>query len=729
MDRHRAARLGPLLLWAGAIVGAGGATAAAADPGAAHGPTPIANIMASPAVDSSQSLPVQGVVTLKLGEGLVVQDDTAGIWIEVTQARRLGVLETDVSTVHALREGDLVDVVGQANRGGYAPNLIPVTIRKLGVRPLPEARPYDRNRFFLGLDDCLRVEAAGVVQGFRDDADNKRWLFLVSDVTRDFWVDVAKEAVSLAPERYIDASVRCAGVATADFNTRGELITPRLNVCRADEFVVDQPAGDVREVKLAEIGRYPDTSHRVRTQGVVTYSEPGSSLYLQSGYQGVLVESPSPERFDAGDWVEVVGFVDGTGPVCSIAEAQVRRLRSGAPLAPIAIHPAEILRVNTLALSRFDTADPGDYYGCLVTFPATVVDVSPAQGGGEVRLLAEDVGLTAISGLLGFIKGRLLEAGSRVQVTGIVRPVGSARRHAFTVPRSAAAPPLEILLRSPDDLKLLRAPSWWKPHRLAAVIAALAAAMLAVLGWVWVLRRQVSRQVGVIEQKLQFEAVAGERLRIAREFHDTLEQDLAGIALRLDAAADLADDERSRRVLEQQRGLLEQVRRETHDFLWDLRDPARTDGSLVESLAAQIAYAQTLTNVPIGLQLAADVVEVSPSVQFHLLRIVREAVTNALKHGAPTRVDLRLCASASGHVVEVTDDGKGFDVSARSTLEGHFGLRGMTERARRMGATLVIDSGIGRGTTIRLIVPAEPQAGLSHESAPDGSMPRHETEA
>jgi signal transduction histidine kinase len=122
-------------------------------------------------------------------------------------------------------------------------------------------------------------------------------------------------------------------------------------------------------------------------------------------------------------------------------------------------------------------------------------------------------------------------------------------------------------------------------------------------------------------------------------------------------------------------------------------------------------------------------VEVSPSVQFHLLRIVREAVTNALKHGAPTRVDVRLCASASGHILEVTDDGKGFDVSARSALEGHFGLRGMTERARRIGATLVIDGGIGRGTTVRLVVPVEPQAGLLHEPERDGGMPRHETEA
>lgn len=700
-----------LCAWAvGRAHGAHGGSGAKAE-STVETPTPIADVIAFTPVADRDSVTVQGVVTLKVGEGFVVQDDSAGVWIDVTQARRLNAFETDIAAVTGLREGDVLEVEGRAKRGGYAPTLVPRRFRKRGTGPLPPARPYDPNRFFLGLDDCLRVEVTGIVRGFRDDVDNARWLFLVADVTRNYWVDVAKAAVPLPPGRYVDASIRCAGVATADINSRGELLAPRLGVCRAEDFAIEAPPGEIEEVALADIGRYPDKAHRVRTRGTVTYSVPGSYLYLQSGFVGVRVESTSMELLQAGDRVEVVGFVDGADAVFSIVEAEVRRLDAGAAIAPVAIHPAEILRINTLALSRFDTADPGDYYGCVVTFPATVVDVSPTPGGGEVRLLAEDVGLTAIAGLLGLIKGRQLEPGSRVQVTGIVRPVGGSRRHTLTSPRPAAAPSLEILLRSSDDLRLLRAPSWWKPHRLAAVIAALAATMLGVLGWVWVLRRQVTRQVGIIEEKLQFEAVSGERLRIAREFHDTLEQDLAGIALRLDAAADLTDDEQSRRVLEQQRGLLEQVRRETHDFLWDLRDPARTDGSLVESLAAQVDYLRTLTNVPIGLRLETDAARVSPAAQFHLLRIVREAVTNALKHGGPTRVDVRLSGGGEGCCIEVRDDGKGFDVAAKSGLEGHFGLRGMTERALRMGATLSIDSRPGHGTTVRVETPGEPPAG------------------
>lgn len=703
---------GLVVVWAGGIAAVAAPPAAPAESSDSTEITQVADIMESADGDDHSSLTVRGVITLTVGEGLVMQDDTAGIWIDVTQSRRLGLLETDIAAVLELREGDVVEVVGRTKRGGYAPTIVPVSIQKIGERPLPTPRAYDRNRFFLGLDDCQRVEASGVVRGIREDAGNGRWVFLVTDVTREFWVDVAKTAVSLPPEQYIDAAIRCTGVATAESNSRGELLAPKLSACPLDTFSIEIPPGDVRDVPFAEIGRYPDTGHRIRTQGVVTHSVPGSFLYLQAGCQGVLVESNSMESLDEGDWVEAIGFVDGAESVFGMTEAHVRRIKPGTPLEPFAIHPAEIIRINAVALSRYDTADPGDYYGCLVTFPATVVDVSPGRSGGEVRLLADDIPLTAISGLLGLIEGRRLEPGSRVQVTGIVRPVGGAVRHSTMAPRPAAAPSLEILLRSPDDLKLLRAPSWWKPQRLAAVIAALAAAILVTLGWVWGLRRQVSRQVAVIEEKLQFEAVAGERLRIAQEFHDTLEQDLAGISLRLDAAAHLTDDERSQSVLEQQRGFLEQVRRETHDFLWDLRDPTRTDGDLIESLAAQVAYLQTLTNVPIGMRVDADTVRISPAAQFHLLRLVREAVTNALKHGSPTRVDVRLRAIDSGHDVEVEDDGHGFDVATHSALEGHFGLRGMAERALRMGATLSIDSAPGRGTRVRVEMPGEsPPAG------------------
>jgi hypothetical protein len=94
---------------------------------------------------------------------------------------------------------------------------------------------------------------------------------------------------------------------------------------------------------------------------------------------------------------------------------------------------------------------------------------------------------------------------------------------------------------APDDLVVLSQPSGWTPRRItiAAGVAAAAAAACGV--WVALLRRQVRRQVRIIEGTLQAQAVADERRRIAREFHDTLEQGLAAVALRLDRKSEFIE--------------------------------------------------------------------------------------------------------------------------------------------------------------------------------------------
>ena len=658
---------------------------------------------------------VHGVLTFRIGEGFSIQDESDGVWIEVTQARREGLLQSEVHTVGSLRPGDEVEVVGKPNRGGYAPNILPVIVTKIGERLLPEARPYDRDRFFRGLDDCLRVTVEGIVQGYRDDADNHRWNLLVEDCSRQFWVGVNKDSLAVPPASVIDSMVRCVGVASARFNTRSELMAPRLNVCRPEDFRVLQPGEPdpfaAPEVPLAAIARYPVTPHRVRTRGTVTYAQPGTFLMLQAGSIGVRVDTIATDRFVPGDTAEVSGFVSTAAPVAGIIEAVVRKTDSAAPPEPVAIDPAMISLLNLAAAERFEAAEPGDYYGCLVTFPATIVDVHATRAGGELLLRTEDTGLSAVADVPAFTRLRLLPPGAAVVVTGIVQPETATSDGPMATQQGTADSRMQILLRSAADIRVVQWPSWWTPRRLAALLGAVAACAVASLVWVLLLRRQVAWQLVTIERKLHDEAATEERHRIAREFHDTLEQDLAGIELQLDAAADTTDDDRSRAVLEKQRGLLARLRQETHDFLWDLRDPSRIDGALVESLAAQAAYLQSGTSVPIALRADDTIGRVSADVQFHLLRIVREAIHNAVRHGDPSAVQVRVGAKDTGIVVEVADDGHGFDMDAKNGLPGHFGLRGMAERAERIGAGLAITSRPGAGTQVRVTVPVSGSQG------------------
>jgi signal transduction histidine kinase len=346
-----------------------------------------------------------------------------------------------------------------------------------------------------------------------------------------------------------------------------------------------------------------------------------------------------------------------------------------------------------------------------VTFPARLLSLTRVSDGGLLLLATNRSSLNAWAGPETFAALQSVEPGSEVQVTGVAsveRLDKQDTRAHFALPFLGR---LQVLLRFEADVRIIQKPSWWTPRRLSLALAILAFVAALVTGWAIMLRRQVRRQLSIIEAQLQDEAATEERKRIAREFHDTLEQDLAGVAMRLDVAAERAGDEASRTVLESQRALLERLRADTHDFLWDLRDPTRHDGSLLESLEEQVTAMQATSRPVLRFHGRGTATPVSPFVQHHLLRIVREAITNAIRHGSPKQISITV--EGIGHSVAVTveADGTGFDVEARGTLPGHFGVRGMRERARRIDADVRITSRVNEGTVVRVVAPSvtEPQ--------------------
>jgi len=682
---------------------------------------PIARVMAARGTGIGRAVRIRGVVTWRRGNGMIVQDDSAGIWLEVADAKRAGYWQAAGDPPANIHEGIEVEVEGWSNQGGFAPNILPERIRAIGKRPLPPPRPFDAVRFFQGVDDCLRVTARGVVQGIRDDGD--RWLLLTAEQGKRFTVAIGKPLLQAPPENFLDSVISCVGVATAQFNTRGQFLSPRLNVTTATDLTIEQPpptaAFESPRLDLKDIGGYqrmPLTGHRICTRGVVTHAEPGRFLYLQQECLGLLVETASQERYQPGDVVDAAGFVATSGFVASLAEAVVRKVGHEPAPAAIPIQPATIVQINALAARRYTIARPGDYYGCLITFPARVIDAQRASRGGKVLLLAGGSGVALMANDAVFPAVESLEPGSEVMVTGIAVPESELADKALRQGQAADDMRVQILLRAAADITVVKKPSWWKPHRLLAALATVGALAAIAAGWIILLRRQVGRQLSLIESQLQAKAATEERQRIAHEFHDTLEQDLAGIALRMDAAAGRAQDDRSRAEFEQQRVLLARLRAETRDFLWDLQDHQRIDGSLPESLATQAAYQRGLTSVPILLQTADTLPgRIPPLLQYHLLRIAREAVANAIRHADPSRVEVRLAGDSNELILEVIDDGVGFDVEAGESLSGHFGLRGMRERARRMSAHAVIESSCGGGTRVAVHVPRP----LQHRSLPD----------
>jgi signal transduction histidine kinase/ligand-binding sensor domain-containing protein len=229
-----------------------------------------------------------------------------------------------------------------------------------------------------------------------------------------------------------------------------------------------------------------------------------------------------------------------------------------------------------------------------------------------------------------------------------------------------------------------------------AVIAALVA---VAWGLYWLRLRQI---------RARFSVVIEERARISRDLHDTLAQDFVGISTQLTAVAGairenpaLAEERLALARRMTQHGLTEARR-----SIMDLRMSA-LDG---RDLPSAIDYvARTITaGSSIAISVAAEPQSGPRDAdrQQQCLRIVQEALANALKHGRPTAIDLTLRSRNGETILTVKDDGSGFDPDgAFSTGRGHFGLLGMRERARRMGGEISVTSAPGQGTSVELRVP------------------------
>ena len=690
---------------------------------------PIGEVLALPleVLETKPSVTVRGVTIWRNDWSFVIQDDTDGMYVDVHRAAEAGIW-TDHSTPNAVEVGTVVEVEGDLIPAGFSPAILPRAIRVIEKAALPPPKPFDAERFFSGADICRIVQVTGVVRGV--SMENHRYRLTAETQGRTFEATLGELASEKVTEPLLDAVVQFTGVAMPVHNTRGELVQIQLYLDHPEWLTVVTPAGDDPFagpfVPLASLGRFrrePLRGHMIRTEGTVVHAVPGQAVHLQEGINGVVVQTYSTEAFEPGDRVQVAGFLDHSGRVARLAGALVRKSGRDAPPTAHAVTPDEVLQVNQVATTSRLMALPGDYDGCLITFEATLVERQSSDDRGIFVLASGKTGAVAYADPLVFRALDHIKVGSLLAVTGIAESVPAV---------NAASSPLQkidrvaLLLRSANDIRVIRAPSWWTPRRvmimLASALALLAGGALAAAGWIILLRSQVARQFAVIQDKLHAEAVAEERRRIAREFHDSLDQGLAGLSLRLDAAARQTGDAEARGVLLQQHRFLASLQNEARNFLWDLRYPTHVEGLLADSIRAQLLYMGSLTPLPLELEDHGPPIALPQMEHYQLVRIVREAVNNSIRHARAQRITVHLGGavpdSTPGFVqVVVQDDGVGFDVATRANAVGHFGVRGMQERSRRIGAELLVDSVPGRGTRVVVRLPLRKSAADEHRAA------------
>jgi PAS domain S-box-containing protein len=463
------------------------------------------------------SVHVQAVVTFADLDRqiLFVQDRTGGIFVDVP-------LESGLS----LKAGELVDIKGSTEVPDFAPDLGKARISIVGHSALPTPIRLSAESLESVTMDCMWVEVEGVVRSLEVKG--------VSQYARQYWeqdistpkfrtpnpmtlvrviVAVGHSRIpvyvlhsqALNPESYLGARVRVRGVRGSFFNQKNQVVGVNLFVPGLAQIQVVEAPPPIAAVAMSSLMQY--TAHgtlnqRVKVEGVVTLQDPGRALFIASAGSSTRVETRQGEAFNPGDYVEVVGFPTMGDFSPLLEDATVHRLRPGPEVSPAPITAEKAL-----------TAE-GD--GDLVRIDGRLVGAGVAPEGATWALEAGSVPFLARLPATSLANRKLppIGEGSLLRLTGVcvVNADQNGRPISF-----------EILLRSPRDVMVLESPDWWTARRALTVLGLLLVVVLFVLGWVYLLRRQVNQQAELIRQKTAAEVAIAKRFEyVARATDDAL---------------------------------------------------------------------------------------------------------------------------------------------------------------------------------------------------------------
>jgi signal transduction histidine kinase len=430
------------------------------------------------------------------------------------------------------------------------------------------------------------------------------------------------------------------------------------------------PAMNIHTPPLASL-RFASDVHpsRVTVRGSVVLTSP--MLYIEDSSGGVAVESPPDFSVKIGDELQVTGVVDARPTGIMLRNTNLRLLWSRAPAPPFSVTSSQAVT------GRFD--------GMLVEIEGRLRSKNQVPGQSVVlELENEHQAFRAIlQGARQDLMFGRLQANSRLRLRGVcvADPTYTQNLTAFA-----------LLLRSSEDVVILSGPPWWDTRYL--IEAAFVLMILLVIS-VFIYFRA---------EHWKMSAVHEERSRMAREIHDTLAQSFAGIALQLESALQGVRSEVDSAPVRMALQMARQSRREAHRSITALRT-LHSDLSL-DHMLSKVLRAQVAENhVELCISTQGTPERLSGESASQILRIAQEAVANVLQHARASRISVRLIFENQNLVMNIEDDGHGFDVSAAPGSEdGHFGITGMRERAANLKAALTIQSA-SSGTKVSLVVP------------------------
>ncbi len=422
-----------------------------------------------------------------------VSDSSGGIYVELSSMPAV-----------PFKAGDLLEITGVTAAGGYAPIVRAGEVRLLGKSPLPStASRVTFAQMQTGAEDGQWVEVEGVVHAVRESGKKVELDLALSD--GNIRATTVKED-GANYDSLIDAKVRLRGNQAPLFNHHGAMTGAFLHFPnRAGIVVVEPPPTHPFALPISPVSglfRFspqPASIHRVHIHGTVTLAWPGRLLCLQDGPHGLCAQTDQTTPLHPGELVDVIGFpfMGAFTPTLTRATYAAAGFQQSAP--PIAV--------------TADQALQGDHDAELVEVEGQLVGQDENASDPNIVLSSQHQVFSAILPVQSRARLPAWKKGTTLRIVGICSVKGATDRagtywHGSSIPES-----FRILLRSPQDVVVIKTPSWWTPARAISLLALVAALALVGLAWVFILRKRVAEQTHVIRQQLQEAAT----LRIAAE--------------------------------------------------------------------------------------------------------------------------------------------------------------------------------------------------------------------
>ena len=487
--------------------------------------TTLRQIKALSNAEASKHIPVVFEATVsyfhKGYNTLFLQDDDEGMYVNP---------KTDAELV----PGDYVLVRGKTD-GSFRPIVLSesITLQRHGAVPKPVPTTYDE--LIRSQHDCMMVTVRGIVHSadrHPSAEGDTAMLHILTD--GGYMLMFIKHSGTVSLDYLLDAEVEVTGVAVGVFDGKLQVQGIQIYVSSSTDLKILKPAGTSPwSLPITPMDRVitnyhvTDRTHRVQVHGTITYFEIGVAVVLQDGLKSLWIATETQNPLQVGDVVEATGFPEAQNGFLALTHGEIRDSHVQAPIAPLATNRQE------LASSR--------HIIDLVSIEGRVLSAARGATQDEYILSADGQLFTAVyrHPLAEYVKlppMKQIEIDTGVRVTGICI---TENANPF-----AGQVPFEILLRSFDDIEVIKDPPLLNIRNLVLLVCLLLAIVAIVGGWGWKLEHKMHRHSAATAALEQQRGRILEDINGSRPLADILEKIVGMVSAILDGATcwcELAD--------------------------------------------------------------------------------------------------------------------------------------------------------------------------------------------